>query len=104
MTRGTTPSITITTDTDLTALDVVVITIEDERGHKIDVIPGEVTSASITAVLTQEQTLALENGLVDIQVRAATADGKMAIASQVMRGYLGRVLKDGVINAQIEVS
>ena len=35
LTRGTTPTITITTDTDLTGYEVVYLTIEDKDGNEI---------------------------------------------------------------------
>ena len=101
MRRGTTPFIEIKTDQDLTKLDYVVFTIEDSTGTEVSVDNKGgmmvVTPDLITVKLTQEQTLSLSEGDIQMQLRASDNDGLGAIASNIMYGILDEVLKDGVI-------
>lgn len=101
MRRGTTPYIEIKTDQDLTQLDYVVFTMEDSAGTEVNVDNQggmmTVTPDLITVKLTQEQTLSLVEGDVQMQLRASDSDGLGAIASNIMYGILEEVLMDGVI-------
>lgn len=98
MRRGTTPTIIIDTEVDLTLYDAVWLTIEDNKGTEITIEDESltITADSITATLTQEQTLALTAGALYIQIRALSPDG-IAIASDIMFCTLDSILKDGVI-------
>lgn len=101
MRRGTTPYIEIKTDQDLTKLDYVVFTMEDSAGTEVSVdnLSGMMTIKSdlVTVKLTQEQTLSLSEGDIQMQLRASDSEGLSAIASNIMYGILDEVLKDGVI-------
>jgi hypothetical protein len=54
--RGTTPTVTINTDTDLTGYDTVLLTLEDKDGNEVtaDKTQMTITATAITATLTQE--------------------------------------------------
>lgn len=101
MRRGTTPYIEIKTDQDLSKMDYVVFTIEDSTGAEVSVDnkSGMMTVKDnlVTVKLTQDQTLALSEGEVQMQLRASDSDGTSAVASSIMYGQLDDVLKDGVI-------
>ena len=55
-----------------------------------------VTETAITIALTQEETLAFSNGMVQIQIRAKFLDGA-ALASNILATSVEKILKDGVI-------
>lgn len=101
MYRGTTPYIEIKTDQDLSKADYVVFTMEDAAGTEVSVDSKSdmmtVTSDLITVRLTQDQTLSLIEGDVQMQLRASNSDGSGAAASNIMYGILNEILKDGVI-------
>ena len=102
MKRGTTPTITMTADADLTNWTVYtsirgkckhgVVTFDDSRLTKT--YDGEITTMTLT--LTQEETLALDVGMVEFQLRAIK-DGT-AIATTIEKVPVGRILQDGVID------
>lgn len=103
MKRGTTPTITMTADMDLTDWTVYtsisggkckngLLTFDDERLTKS--YENEITTMTIT--LTQEETLALDVGMVEVQLRAVK-DGT-AIATSIEKVPIGRILQDGVID------
>lgn len=106
MIRGTTPTHTITTDIDLSQAtvyltyaqgsEIVCEKTNDDLVFDSSENDGE-TTYTITAELSQEETLALDSSLqVRIQIRAIFADGK-AIASNIMVGTVDDILKDGEI-------
>lgn len=101
MRRGTTPFIEIKTDQDLSKMDYVVFTIEDSTGAEVSVDNKSgmlmVKADLVTVKLTQEQTLSLSEGEVQMQLRASDSEGISAVASSIMYGQLDDVLKDGVI-------
>lgn len=101
MRRGTTPFLPIKTDQDLSQMDYIVVTIEDIAGTEVSVDNKsgmmDVKSGEITVKLTQEQTLSLSEGELQIQIRASDSAGENAIASNIMYSTLDDVLKDGVI-------
>lgn len=101
MKRGTTPFLPIKTDQDLSQMDYIVVTIEDIAGTEVSVDNKsgmmDVKSGEITVKLTQEQTLSLSEGELQIQIRASDSAGENAIASNIMYSTLDDVLKDGVI-------
>lgn len=100
MRRGTTPTITLTVDADLTGHAVEVtfrrpfmepLTITNDQLHME--VADDVTT--ITLTLTQQQTLAM-HGPVEVQVRAARDN--VAIATDIGTIDVGRILREGVIN------
>lgn len=101
MIRGTTPYIKINTDTDLTRMGYVVFTMEDSAGTEINVDSEsgrmEVTADAVLVRLTQEETLSLAEGDLQMQLRAASSNGAAAIASNVMYAVLDNVLNEEVI-------
>ena len=101
MRRGTTPYIEIKTDEDLRDVDYVVFTMEDANGTEVNVDNGsgmmEIEETKVTVKLTQEQTLSLSQGEVQMQLRASDTEGINAIASNIMYTTIDDVLKDGVI-------
>ena len=99
MRRGTTPTITITTDVDLTPYGTVILTIRDSAGKQFD-LSGEqlqITADKVQARLTQQQTLGMACGSIQLQLRAAKANGT-AIASNIMNTLAEAILKDGEIS------
>lgn len=100
MRRGTTPAITLTVDYDITAWTVYVtlknggnvLTLEN------DALTMEYANSKTTIAfsLTQQQTLAFAIGTCEVQVRAIH-DGT-AIATDIQKLDVGRILKDGVID------
>lgn len=96
MRRGTTPTIIISTDVDLTAYDKVILTLRDDKGYQFDAVDIAVEASRITATLTQSETLSLKAGSVKAQIRAVNAEGQ-AIASNIMDAWVENVLKEGEI-------
>lgn len=97
MKRGTTPTLSFTTDTDLTSYERVILTFKC-RGKTID-IEGErlsITPEGISLTLTQEETLTFI-GTTNAQVRAVNAQGT-AVASDICTVDFGPILKEGVID------
>ena len=100
MRRGTTPTLTLTVDSDIHDWTMYVtlsnggnqLTLEDDSLVKI--LNGSQTV--IEFVLSQEQTLAFSTGTVEIQIRAIK-DG-VAIATDIQRLPIDRIIKDGVID------
>lgn len=97
MRRGTTPTITITTDIDLTSAINMFITFEqnDRIVFEKTLADVEITSESVICNLTQEDTLSLKNGIVRFQIRATLGDSK--VASNVMAASVDEILKGGAI-------
>ncbi len=97
--RGTTPTITITTDTDLSEASTIYVTFSQDNRKRVEksISDIRVSESSLLVDLTQEDTLSLDaKKKVEIQVRAKLADGKV-LASNVMTTIVDRVLKEGVI-------
>lgn len=103
MIRGTTPTITLELSDgnqliDLSGYDIVIISIKDADGQIIDLVKSRLTftdDTKIEATLTQEETLALKAGRLQVQIRARLND--MSIASEVVRCGLEDIIKPGVI-------
>ena len=98
MRRGTTPTIKISTNADLRAADEVWLTIKSGTGE-LTITKKELTvdETTITARLTQAQTLAFASGRLSIQLRALI--GSAAIASSIIYANVDDILKDGEIVA-----
>ena len=99
MKRGTTPTLTLTVDADIVGWTVYasfrtngkVFTFENDRLQ----MTSEDDVTTILLTLTQEETLAM-HGSAEVQIRAIK-DGT-AIATDIQRVDVGRILKDGVID------
>lgn len=101
MRRGTTPTNTFEVDRDLTEARVYVT--YSQMGKVVIEKTNEdltITADSIECTLSQEDTLALKDGIVEIQIRYITELGA-ADASDIMRTTAERILKDGVITYEI---
>ena len=100
MRRGTTPAITLTVDYDITEWTVYV-TLRN-GGNMLTLTNDALTmtyqnqKTTIALALTQEQTLAFAVGSCEVQVRAIH-DGT-AIATNIEKLDVKRILKDGVID------
>lgn len=97
MIRGTTPTNRIRVNADLRGATVFV-TYEQNGRNVLEKTGGDVTVEEdlLTVTLSQEDTLALHEGPVRIQVRYVTMEDK-AGACKVMNATVERILKDGVI-------
>lgn len=107
MRRGTTPTITLTVDKDVSdgwALYATFrsgmhnVTLKNDR-MTVELEPATETEGDktlITVTLTQEETLSLGVGNAEVQVRAIK-DGT-AIATDIKTIDVGRIIKDGVID------
>ena len=99
MKRGTTPTLTLTVDADIVGWTVYasfrtngkVFTFENDRLQ----MTSEDDVTTILLTLTQEETLAM-HGSAEVQIRAIK-DGT-AIATDIQRVDVGRILKEGVID------
>ena len=105
MRRGTTPTITATVNADLTGLGVHLAFKQKERqpivkegDDLIVTIEGGITT--VTAVLTQEDTLALSAEYpADVQIRAIGSGGAVALATTIATVNVDRILQEGVLDA-----
>lgn len=107
MRRGTTPTITLTVDKDISdgwtlyatfRSGMRNVTLENDR-MTIELEPATETEGDKTLIavtLTQEETLSLGVGNAEVQVRAIK-DGT-AIATDIKTIDVGRIIKDGVID------
>lgn len=98
MRRGTTPTITITTDTDLSGASNLFVTFA-QRGKIIiekTLADVTITSEAVTVELTQADTLALSaDRSVQFQIRATVGSAKLA--SNIMSADVDEILKAGEI-------
>ena len=107
MMRGTTPTIRIRVlgDVKVSELGQCHITVE-QRAYssccpcvtRFDITDVELDEKdnSVLCMLTQEQTLSLRPGNVDVQMRCVAQDGT-AVATQVFTIRVDDILKDGLI-------
>ena len=98
MRRGTTPTITISTDIDLTEASNFYLTFK--QGDRVifekTLDDVTITEDSVSVWLTQAETLALKDGrMVSFQIRATLGDQK--VASNIMTAKVDAVLKGGEI-------
>lgn len=98
MRRGTTPSITFTLPFDRDLVDELWLTISQKSREVLTRTKDEmiVSGNFVTANLTQKDTLRLERGKADIQVRIKTTAGE-AYASNIKTVSVDDILKDGEI-------
>ena len=98
MKRGTTPTNTFTVDRDLTEATVYVT--YSQNGNTVFEKTNEdltIDATTIKCTLSQAETLALKEGMVEIQIRYITELGA-ADASNIIRTTAERILKDGEID------
>ena len=98
-TRGTTPTHTFTTDTDLSDVSAIYITYSQRGRTKVEKTIDDVRFGynQISVVLSQADTLQFNaNSPVYIQIRGKFADGS-TIASNIMEASVGEILKEGEI-------
>lgn len=97
MRRGTTPTNEFEVNVDLRGTTVWLTYTQNER-IVVDCTNDRltITEASIKCTLTQEETLALTEGIVEIQARYITEEG-VADASDIIKVPVGKILKGGVI-------
>ena len=104
MRRGTTPTITVTVDADITDMNIFLAFRNCGRllvksGDELEVSVEEGVT-TITTTLTQDETLAWRAGTdVEIQVRAEKLDGTVAIATDIATLAVERILQGGVLDA-----
>ena len=98
MRRGTTPTITITTDIDLSDASNLFVTFKQD-GYKVvekTLDDVTVTEDSVVVPLSQADTLVFDSTKqVKFQIRATLGDNK--IASNVMSATVTEILKQGEI-------
>ena len=97
MRRGTTPTITITTDISLADASNLYVTFKQGDHVVIEKTLDDVavTPETVICVLTQSDTLALKDGLVRFQIRATLGDS--TVASNIMTASVDEILKGGEI-------
>lgn len=104
MIRGTTPSITFVIEDegfDFENIDDVWITVADyftkkTYKHSEGNISIEPELKSISAILTQEDTLTFVEGNIDVQIRLVDKNG-LAFASDIFKTTMKHILEGGVI-------
>lgn len=103
MRRGTTPTITVTVDKDISDM---VIHLAFKTDNKLLVKKNDDLEISSTddktilvCKLTQEETLSMRAGKTcEVQLRAVLHNGDTAIATTIGTIPVARILEDGVIN------
>lgn len=104
MRRGTTPTITVEVDADLTGLQIY---LAFKCGSKLVVKTDDDLNATyeedkttIECILSQRDTLAFKSGGVcEVQIRAVDASGYPALATTIGSIPVERILQEGVLNA-----
>ena len=96
MWQGTTPTIEIKTDINLTPMAQVQLTIEDRKGNRLTIDQEELTISedAVTFRLSQKESLSLSPGRVRLQLRVKTNDGDV-LASNIMHGDLQYPVYEG---------
>ena len=101
MRRGTTPTLAVTVDADISAYlvyltfkngDALLTKTNDDLTITVD--DGVTT---IEAALTQAETLAFKTGATEVQVRAVDSNGDIAIATTIGSVNVDRILLDGIL-------
>lgn len=99
MIRGTTPQLDFGLPFEVSFIKTVWVTFS-QNNEEIFTLENEaltMNDACISVKLTQEQTLLLsQNNTVEIQIRILT-NANNALASNIIKTSVGRILKDGVI-------
>lgn len=99
MIRGTTPQLDFGLPFDTSIIQEAWVTFS-QYNKEVFTLENEALTMEgslITVKLTQEQTLSLnQNNILEIQIRILTTTGD-ALASNVIKTDVGRILKDGEI-------
>ena len=103
MRRGTTPTITVSVDADITDMSIHLafkcgsrLIVKQGDDLTVEAVDG---GTEITTILTQQDTLAMRSGGdVDVQIRAVKQDGDVAIATTIGKLPVKRILEEGYIN------
>ena len=101
MIRGTTPTLEFTLPFDTSLIAEMYITLTQNGTTMLEKTLSDCncSGTSVSLTLTQEDTLGLQQQprlQAEIQIRVRTTSGE-ALASDIMRVYVGRILKEGVI-------
>ena len=96
MWQGTTPTIEIQTDIDLTPMALVQLTIEDKKKNRLTINQEglAISEDTVTFQLSQKESLSLSPGRVRLQLRVKTKDGDV-LASNIMLGDLQYPVYEG---------
>lgn len=99
MRRGTTPTVTVQVDADISALNIHLAfaagSLVVKSGADLDVSYADGVT-TIQTTLTQEDTLAMSAATdCEIQIRAYNGDGSIAMATEIARVPVHRILEDG---------
>ena len=101
MIRGTTPTLEFTLPFDTSLIAEMYVTIAQGKKTVLEKTLSDCSCSgtSVSLALTQEDTLRLQqqpHSRAEMQIRVRTTAGE-ALASDIMRVYVGRILKEGVI-------
>ena len=101
MIRGTTPTLQFTLPFDTSLIAEMYVTIAQDGKTVMEKALSDCSCSgtSVSLVLTQEDTLGLQqqpHSRAEIQLRVRTTAGE-ALASDIMRVHVDRILKEGVI-------
>lgn len=99
MIRGTTPKISINLPMDASLVAEIWLTLSQRSQEVLTITKSRmaISGNSASVVLTQKETLSLDDDcMVDIQARIRTTSGE-ALASRVKRYRVEEILKDGEI-------
>lgn len=101
MIRGTTPTLQFTLPFDTSLIAEMYVTIAQDGKTVMEKALSDCSCSgtSVSLALTQEDTLGLQqqpHSRAEIQLRVRTTAGE-ALASDIMRVHVDRILKEGVI-------
>ena len=98
MYRGTTPTNIFNVDLDISDAEVIYITYKQDDTVVLEKTLSDITvePKRLTVVLTQDDTLKLAPGRVEIQIRARFRDSA-AVASNIIKTTAEQILKEGRI-------
>ena len=100
--RSTTPKIILhikDEEFDMSSIDICHITIENDSGRNkktFDNAEINENARTITLELTQEETAAFEPGMINLQLKLKTHDGKV-LASRIVNATINDILEEAVI-------
>lgn len=105
MRRGTTPTLEITVDADLSGFNIYLtfkngdkLLTKTNDDLSIEYESGQHPSTTITAILSQEDTLSFKSGTTcEVQVRAVDDSGYPAVATTIGTLPVDRILLGGVL-------
>ena len=107
MRRGTTPTIRITVDSDISELSIHLALkcgrmLLEKKGADLDVSTdstGQAVKTIVECPLSQADTLGMSAGQkCEVQIRAIGANGAVALATNIGSIPVDRILQDGVLN------